>query len=52
MEDGHREVAVNALGGRRVGLEAVLHGKEPLHAVAIPHQRIEWREQRRSRSLS
>jgi hypothetical protein len=52
VEDRHREVAVDALGGRRVCLEAMLHGEEPLHAVAIPHQGVKGRQQRRSRSLS
>ena len=52
MENRHREVAVHALGGRRVRLKAMLHVKEPLHAVAIPDQGVEGREQRRAKPLA
>ena len=39
-------IAVLALVGRRVDLDAVAEAEQPLGALAIPHQRVEGRDQR------
>src|SRR5262249_53965031 len=45
-EQGHRVVAVYALGLRDVGLQAVIETEHALRALAVPDQRVERGEQR------
>src|SRR5262245_41823939 len=48
MEDRQRVVAVHALGPRGVDLDAVVEAEQASGAGAVPEQRIEGREKRRS----
>src|SRR5579862_5371158 len=45
-QEGEDVITVRPLGGGGVDLDTVTKAEQPFGARTLPHQRIEWREQR------